>query len=785
MNSRNLLLLTAMACKPAPPTAVQLEIFDRRERPAAGATFTIKDQVFTADASGTLRVELPNGPLIGVVEAEGLLAEPVVLGPEDLGTVVTVQMYRSDSHWAMHAGGDVMFGRRYQAPTEGAPLVPFEDAEAGSRAVVSDLAAAFAAADISVVNFESVLGPFDPADAYPGKRFLLASPAGSAAGLQSMGVDAVDLANNHVRDWLDPGVQVTLDALDDAGLPSFGGGMDVEEAMKPLIIEVNGLSVGFIGFTSVDGSFVNDRYPVDGDAKPADVPETEEWLYETRTWGFEGETLSAPVAPRRPGSAWRVFSKVESQLSEEEAAAAWASLEAVYPELQDWVARRGHGGAAKWDSDDARRRIAALDAQVDVVVVQIHGGFQFAAGISKFVDTMTATSVEAGADLVIGHHPHVLQGASYHDGALVVHSLGNLVFDQDFLATYPSATLRTVWNADTLVEARLIPVELVGYRPVPLAGDDARSLLRGIWDRSQPGAQYDRVDGSIRPVEAGFFDGSVPAAIRWDRHTALLVNEEPTFETIEVKAGKESVTELGVLGLVDPRLGLNSEAAIDVSVGRDLFRWGIIRDGLADGRVNQGTHWALDSADERLLQLNDGQWVIELERDGFDEGPVLTRPVARIPFVQHRLWSDDGQTPLDPVPQFAIRLRARATGAATSNIRLVTYDFFDTDPTADPFSTVVADVRVELDVGRRWREIVIPFEPEWVSGPNGSEANMVLPYLELEPPRVGRAVLQVADFQVLELRRAADMPSTPGAWDVVWNPSRRAVDLSVPIVEAP
>jgi len=298
MNARYLLLLAAIGCTPAPPTSIQLEVFDRRERPASGATFTFNGEVITADAAGTLRVELPNGPIIGVVEADGLLAEPLVLGPEDLGTVVTVQMYRSDSHWAMHAGGDVMFGRRYQAPTEGEPLIPFDDAEAGSRAVVSDLAAAFAAADISVVNLESVLGPFDPADAYPGKRFLLASPGGSAAGLQAMGVDAVDLANNHVRDWLDPGVQVTLDALADADLPSFGGGMDVEEAMAPLIIEVNGLSVGFIGFTSVDGSFVNDRYPVDGDAKPTDLPETEEWLYETRSWGFEGETLSAPVALR-------------------------------------------------------------------------------------------------------------------------------------------------------------------------------------------------------------------------------------------------------------------------------------------------------------------------------------------------------------------------------------------------------------------------------------------------------------------------------------------------------
>lgn len=778
-------LLAVSACRPAPPTEVRLQITDKRERPAAGAVLTVNGGEFVADNAGELRIELPDGPVMGVIASDGLLPEPIVLAPEDLGTVVRVEMYRSDAHWAMHAGGDVMFGRRYLMPPSGDPLLDGDDPGPGARAVVAKLAPAFAAADVSVVNFESVIGYVEPEGAYPGKRFLLSSPSGATQALNAMGVDAVDLANNHARDWLDPGVQVTVDTLEGASLPTFGAGMTAEEALEPLILDVDGVTVGLIGFTSVDGSFVNDQYPVDGDPVPAEVPDKEAWLYEARTWGFEGEVLSAPVQARRAGSAWRVFKGVESQLSDEEAAAAWASLDLVYPELQDWVARRGHGGAARWQTDDARQRIAALDAEVDVVVVQIHGGFQFAPGVSEFVDAITRNAVSAGADLVVGHHPHVLQGAGFQDGTLVVHSLGNLVFDQDFLATFPSAFLRTVWNGDTLVEARLVPLELVDYRPVPLAGPDARRVLRTVWERSQLGGTSERVDGNVRLVTADRPDGSVPATLVWDRHSALLIPEAPTREVVEVTAKKDGLTDLETLGLVDPRLGLADGQFDGILVGRDLFGWGTMRDGLADDIATQGAHWEFNSPDERLFQLNDGSWVIELERDGFDDGPVTTRPVARVPLIAHRLWDEDGQAPLDPQARYAVRIRGRATGPISPQLRLVTYDFRDTDPTADPESVQVADELVELDIGRSWSDIVVEIDPSWLATDGGAQANMVLPYLVLDPPRVGRGVFQVARFEVLELRPASSMPAVPGAWDVVLNGGRRSVDLQVPVIGAP
>ena len=156
----------------------------------------------------------------------------------------------------------------------------------------------------------------------------------------------------------------------------------------------------------------------------------------------------------------------------------WAALTApgAYPELQDWTARRGHGGAA--DSRPAtawQPRSSGLRAEgADTVVVQFHAGFQFAERPSEGLQLLARHAIEDGADMVVAHHPHVLQGFEWYRGKLIAYSLGNLVFDQDFLITYPSAMLRVVMEGDQLIEARVIPLLLIDYRPVPVAGTAAR-----------------------------------------------------------------------------------------------------------------------------------------------------------------------------------------------------------------------------------------------------------------------------------------------------------------------
>jgi hypothetical protein len=542
-------------------------------------------------------------------------------------------------------------------------------------------------------------------------------------------------------------------------------------------VDVGGVRVGLLAWTTVDGDFVNDSYPDEDAAAPADP--SEPWLWERRAWGFDGPTWSVPTAERRIGGAWRLFDAVEDELPAEERAAAWASLAAVYPELQDWVARRGHGGAASFSSARAMADIAALDAEADLVVVQLHSGFQFQTAPSAWVREVVRRCAEAGADVVIAHHPHVLQGVERVGGALVVYSLGNLVFDQDFLATFPTAFLRLVYDGDALLEARLIPLELAGYRPVPVADRGAARTVRSLWELSQLRAESDRVDGAVRTFAVGLPPGTEPLHLALERHGAVVRDAPPVAEGIELRVGRGAIVDLGVDGLVDPRLGLAPGSADGIEVGRDLFGWGHFEDVLADGLHAPGTHWSVDSEWESIEvgDTPDGLRFLRLVRSENSGADVLVRPLARTPLPRHRLWS--GAAPLDPEPRYAVRFLARLTGRAPAELRLRLYHFDDTNPSEDPSSVATADVAVPLTLRGGWEEVVVDVDPAWMVD-GALTANMLLPTLALGPSESPEASLDIDAFQVLELRRADAMPDRMGAWDVVHNGGDRAVRLAVP-----
>lgn len=116
----------------------------------------------------------------------------------------------------------------------------------------------------------------------------------------------------------------------------------------------------------------------------------------------------------------------------------------VYHELQDWVARRGHGGASMWQKSRGEEQIAELRNQADLLVVQFHSGFQFQPEKSSSLRQAARIALDAGADIVVAHHPHVLQGMEWYKGRLIVYRLGNFVFDQDFLSTFVTGFVRTI-----------------------------------------------------------------------------------------------------------------------------------------------------------------------------------------------------------------------------------------------------------------------------------------------------------------------------------------------------
>ncbi len=772
MPHRLLLLLAATltaACSTPPRFGVALRVVDEAGAPLPDATADVGDTLYEAGADGLIHLRALDRPVLAVVRAPGRIAEPVPVGRDDAGPPVDVPLLddKGGTRRVVHTAGDVMLGRRYLTPTTGAPLVVTGDGGASALDVVSDIAPAFAEADLRIVNLETVVGDFPAEAAYPKKRFLLQTPPEGLAALAGMATDIASLANNHQRDWLDLGVASTLDALDAEGLTRLGAGVDAAGAAAPARGTVDGFDVAVFAYTSVDGDYVNDQYPLDGATPPDALLPEEEWQWEARAWGAPAHGIAD--ASRRIGGAWQAYADAEPLLDDTDRAAVWASLVSVYPEMQDWVARRGHGGANHWDTDRATAEIAAA-ADADLVIVELHMGFQFAAAPGVAVRAAAYAAIDAGADLVVAHHPHVLQGVEWYRGRLVAWSLGNFLFDQDFLSTFRSAFLRTVWEADgTLVQARIVPVFLDRYRPLPTTGSLARDTLRLLWEASLVEGSSERgVDLAVRTVAAAPAEGVRPASFRLVHDTAVLSEGLGTSSPLPLQ-----VPAVGEVAIDAPlvRRRLSEAAPAGIEVGRSVFRVGSFEDEETDAVAGDTVGWAWESDDVRLTTraAPNGVAALEFVRGPNDAERVSARTLARGLLVSHRLHADqEGVTPLDGAATWSLRLRAWLSGESdVAALRVAYYHFYDLDPTEDPESTFVREVEYPLHAAPGgWRDVSIDLAAADVApSADGLVPNAVLLYVGLSPPRMRTTVLRVDDVELIEWRAATDEPEGWGAID--------------------
>ncbi len=731
---------------PAVPIALHLR--DESGGPVVGAAVHIADGTWTSDESGVIELEIDQ-PTLVVIGADGMLPEPLVLTREMTPRIEVRMLGRlgpdGTERTVLHFGGDVMMGRRYLTPgREGTAQIVAGDGGASARQVVSSIAPLFGAADLSSVNLESVIGTLPADDAYPGKRFLLQSPPVITAALDELGVDVATLGNNHVNDWQHAGLLATIEALVEAGIAAPGADVETSTASPPALLTTGDTTIGFLSYTTVTGDFVNDSLPTWDQPVPPDLPDEEWWQYDARSFRFVAADGTEPIAAGayRAGDAWGEFTAIEQDLDRAMRNDLWAALTAAdaFPELQDWVARRGHGGAARFSTARVETDVAAArDAGADVVIVQIHGGFQFADVTSAFFSKAARTSVDAGADLVVGHHPHVLQGFEWYNGKLIAHSLGNFVFDQDFLATFSTVVLRTVFDDGELLQAKLYPTVLDGYRPEPVGGEAAARILRSVAERSTAAAVSLRLpDGSIGTSPVDPADGVAPAGIVIENGVATIHGPDA----------------MGVAdGLVAP------SATPGLELGRDLFGWGSLEDVEADGTARGGVQWHVAGERAHLRtaeQAPSGNLYLELDT-GLEPDDALVRPVARVTPRIHRLY-DSGGEPLDAPASFSVRATVRVEGDGEPFVRLDGYEVVDAIPTRNPQSTLLLRLRLPLNVPAdgAWHEVTVDLPQDVLTTPAG-EVQAVMFYFGVTPASQ-QTVVGLDDIAFIEWRPADSFP---------------------------
>ena len=151
------------------------------------------------------------------------------------------------------------------------------------------------------------------------------------------------------------------------------------------------------------------------------------------------------------------------------------SFSRVVPDVK-WYAtdkRAGLVGAYDPHINEVITRIKDIKKETDIVILSIHWGIELSNTPRKQEIDLAKKLIDAGADVIMGHHPHVLQGVETYKGKPIFYSLGNFVFGTKNELTANTMIAQINFAGKEIDNIKIIPCSITGGRPIP-AIDDKR-----------------------------------------------------------------------------------------------------------------------------------------------------------------------------------------------------------------------------------------------------------------------------------------------------------------------
>lgn len=277
-------------------------------------------------------------------------------------------------------------------------------------------------ADVFMVNneFEYTTG----GTPVPDKKYTLRANPGTVDWLKEMGVDIVSLANNHMFDFQDDGLQDTLNTLRSANMPYVGAGENIDEASRTAYIHI--LTDGSTSVSSDPGQ--------QGAAVLSDSSTST-----TDGNGFAGASEEGLVT-----NAMTIAIINATQVEQ-------------YENPDTRGATETESGVFRcYDPALLYQRVSEAKQNADFVIVYIHWGVESNQEKESRQDELADGITKAGANLIVGDHPHVLQAIGAVNGKPVAYSLGNFFFTSH---TTDTGLLQAVFDpsAGTMTGLRFVP----------------------------------------------------------------------------------------------------------------------------------------------------------------------------------------------------------------------------------------------------------------------------------------------------------------------------------------
>ncbi len=262
----------------------------------------------------------------------------------------------------------------------------------------------------TIGNLETAIT--DRGNPLPNKAIWFRAVPETAQLLKNVGFDVVSLANNHVLDYDTEGFLDTMAYLEEANVKYVGAGLNINEALEPVILEAEGIKIGILAFSEMADIFWSHSYPR----------------------MFKAEEDLPGIAPLGPKYEDMLFNAVKE-----------------------------------------------LRSQVDILIVTLHWGIEYVNYPNTYQRELAHKLVDAGVDLIHGHHPHCIQSLEVYQDSLIAYSLGNFVFDQDWSQnTKEGFMLKVRVNKWGINEAKLKPVIIEDCQPRIATGNEANRILQRI-----------------------------------------------------------------------------------------------------------------------------------------------------------------------------------------------------------------------------------------------------------------------------------------------------------------
>ena len=142
---------------------------------------------------------------------------------------------------------------------------------------------------------------------------------------------------------------------------------------------------------------------------------------------------------------------------------------------KSFYAKSDRPGTAPGYADFVSKDVQKLREFVDYVVVSFHWGAELMTEPKDYQQRLARLAIDSGAQVVIGHHPHVLQGVEFYNDGVIYYSLGNFAFGSYSRNAITGGMARVTLADGGVKSAEILPLNVANYevhfQPQPLAED--------------------------------------------------------------------------------------------------------------------------------------------------------------------------------------------------------------------------------------------------------------------------------------------------------------------------